>query len=56
MIGSIGLNVIIGANQHGALGVVAGLLSGGIIGFVAAALVLLLMVICRAVIGGRKDY
>ena len=56
LIGSIGLNVIIGANQHGTLGAVAGLLSGAIIGVVVAALVLLLIVIGRAVIGGRKDY
>jgi hypothetical protein len=56
LIGSIGLNVIIGANQHGALGAVAGLLSGAIVGAIVAAFVLLLMVIGRAVIGGRKDY
>ena len=56
LIGSIGLNVIIGANQHGTLGAVAGLLSGAIIGVVVAAFVLLLMVIGRAVIGGRRDY
>jgi hypothetical protein len=55
LIGSIGLNVIIGANQHGTLGAVAGLLSGAIVGAVAAAFVLLLIVISRAVIGGRKD-
>jgi hypothetical protein len=55
LIGSIGLNVIIGANQHGTLGAVAGLISGAIIGGVVAALVLLIMVIGRAVIGRQKD-
>jgi hypothetical protein len=56
LIGSIGLSVIIGANQHGTLGAVAGLLSGAIIGGVIAAFVLLLIAIGRAVLGGRKDY
>jgi hypothetical protein len=55
LIGSIGLNVIIGVNQHGTLGAVAGLLSGAIIGGVVAALVLLLMIIGLAVIGRRKN-
>jgi hypothetical protein len=56
LIGSIGLNVIIGANQHGSLGAVSGLLSGAIVGVVVAAFVLLVMVIGRAVIRGRRDY
>jgi hypothetical protein len=56
LLGSIGLNVIIGANQHGTLGAVAGLLSGVIVGAIVAAFVLLLMVIGRAAIGGWKDY
>lgn len=55
LIGSIGLSVITGASQHGLLGAVAGLLSGGIIGGVVAAFVLLLLAIGRAVFGGRKD-
>jgi hypothetical protein len=55
LIGSIGLSAIIGASQHGILGAVAGLLSGGIIGGVVAAFVLLLLAIGRAAFGGRKD-
>jgi hypothetical protein len=55
LIGSIGLNVIIGVNQHGTLGAVAGLISGAIIGGVVAAFVFLLLVVSRAVIGRRKD-
>jgi hypothetical protein len=56
LIGSIGLNVIIGANQHGSLGAVSGLLSGAIVGVVVAAFLFLVMVIGRAVIRGRRDY
>ena len=56
LIGSIGLNAVIGANQHGTLGAVAGSLSGAIIGVVVAALVLLIILVGRAVMGRRKDH